>query len=67
MNLIRKSIPNSGGINSKIVTKLFHRFMNTRVELWNDKGITTNLTAPGSECNFLSTGVFGCTIIYTLD
>ena len=37
MNIIRKSIPNSGGIKRKTITKLFDSFMNRRVELWNDK------------------------------
>ena len=50
MNLILKSIPNSGSIKSKTitVTKLFDRFMNRRVELWNDKEIATTLTVPGN-------------------
>ena len=48
MNLIWESIPNSGSIKSKTITKLFDRFMNRRVELWNDKEITTTLTAPGT-------------------
>ena len=47
MNLIWKSIPNSGSIKSKTITKLFNRFMNRRVELWNDKEIATTL-APGA-------------------
>ena len=29
-------------------TKLFDRFINRRVELWNDKEIATTLTAPGT-------------------
>ena len=45
MNLIWKSIPHSGGIKSKTITKLFDIFMNKRVELWNDKEIATTLTA----------------------
>ena len=45
MNLIRKSIPNSGGIKSKNITRLFDRFMNRGVAF--DKEITTNLTLPG--------------------
>ena len=48
MNLIRKSIPNSGSIKSKTITKLFDRFMNRRAKLWNDKEITTTLTVPGT-------------------
>ena len=44
MNLIRKSIPHSGSIK----TKLFDRFMNRRAKLWNDNEITTTLTAPGT-------------------
>ena len=47
MNLC-KSIPNSGSIKSKAITKLFERFMDRTVELWNDKEITTTLTEPGS-------------------
>ena len=47
-NLIRKSIPYSGSIKSKTITKLFDRFMNRRAKLWNDKEITTILTAPGT-------------------
>ena len=47
-NLIRKSIPHSGNIKRKTITKLFDRFMNRRVELWNDKEIATTLTAPGA-------------------
>ena len=46
-NLISKSIPHSGGIKSKSITKLFDRFMNRRVKLWNDKAIATTLTVPG--------------------
>ena len=48
MNLIRKSIPNSGGIKSKTITKLFDGFMNRGLELWNHKQISTTLTAPGT-------------------
>ena len=48
MNLIWKNIPHSGSNKSKTITKLFDRFMNRRVELWNDKKITTTLTAPGT-------------------
>ena len=48
MNLIWKSIPHSGSIRSKTITKLFDRFMNRRVELWNDKEIATTLNAPGT-------------------
>ena len=47
-NLIRKNIPYSGSIKSKTITKLFDRFMNRRVNLWNDKEITTTLTVPGT-------------------
>ena len=36
------------GIKSKTITKLFDRFMNRRAKLWNDKDITTTLTAPGT-------------------
>ena len=46
MNLTRKSIPNSLSIKSKTITKLFDRFVNRSVELWNDKEIATTLTAP---------------------
>ena len=48
MNLIRKSIPHSGSIKSKTITKLFDRFMDGGLELWNHKDITTTLTAPGT-------------------
>ena len=48
MNLIWKSIPSSGHIKSKTITKLFDRFMNRRVELWNEKKIDTTLTEPGT-------------------
>ena len=34
MNLMRKSIPNSRGIESKTTTKLFDRLMITGMELW---------------------------------
>ena len=47
-NLIWKSIPYSGSIKSKTITKLLDRFMNKRVKLWNDKEIATTLTAPGT-------------------
>ena len=43
-----KSIPNSRNIKSKTITKLFGRFMNRRVKLWNDKEIATTLTTPGT-------------------
>ena len=42
------SIPNSGGIKSKTITKLFNRFMNRALELWNHKEITITLSAPGT-------------------
>ena len=45
-NLIRESIPYSGSIKRKTITKLFDRFVNRGAELWNDKEITTTLTAP---------------------
>ena len=48
MNLIWKSIPNSWSIKSKTITKLLDRFMNRRVELWNDKEIATTLAEPGA-------------------
>ena len=48
MNLIRKAFQTVGGIKSKTITKLFDRFRNRRVELWNDKEITTTLTLPGT-------------------
>ena len=48
MNLTRKSIPNSRGIKSKIITKLFDILMNRGLELWNDKGIITTLTEPST-------------------
>ena len=43
MNHIRKSIPNNGGIKSKSITKLFDRFMDRGLELWNHKEITITL------------------------
>ena len=48
MNLLWKSIPNTGSIKSKTITKLFDRFVNRRVELWNDKEIATTLNASGT-------------------
>ena len=48
MNLIGKCIPDSGGIKSKNINKPFNKFMNRRVEFWNDHEITTTLTAPGT-------------------
>ena len=47
MDPIWKNIPHSG-MKSKTITKLFDRFMNRRVELLNDKDITTTLIAPGT-------------------
>ena len=47
-NLIRKSIPNSGGIKSKTITKLLDRFIDKGLDLLNNKEITTTLTAPGT-------------------
>ena len=47
-NLIWKSIPNSGSIKSKTITKPLDKFMNRRVELWNDKEIATTLAEPGA-------------------
>ena len=46
-NLIRKSIQNSESIKSKFMTKLFDRTM-SRIELWNNKVISTTLTVPGT-------------------
>ena len=46
--MLWKSIPNSGSIKSKTITKLLDRFMNGRVELWNDKEIATTLAEPGA-------------------
>ena len=40
MNLIRESIPHSGSIKRKTITKLFDRFMNRGAEFWNNKEIT---------------------------
>ena len=37
-NLIRKSIPNSGGFKSKTLSKLFDRFINWGLELWRSRG-----------------------------
>ena len=48
MDLIWKSIPNSGSIKSKTITKLFDRFMKRRVEFCNGKEITITLTTPGT-------------------
>ena len=48
MNLIWMSIPNSGSIKSKTITKLLDRFINRRVELWNNKEIATTLAAPST-------------------
>ena len=48
MNLIRESIPHSGSIKRKTITKLLDRFVNGGAELWNGKEITTTLTAPGA-------------------
>ena len=42
------SIPNSGSIKSKTITKLLDRFMKRRVQLWNDKGIATTLAENGA-------------------
>ena len=47
-NLPRKSIPNSGSIKSKAITKLFDRFRDWGLKLGNDKVITTTLTAHGT-------------------
>ena len=49
-NLIRKSILNSRSIKSKskTITNLFHRLMDSRLKLGNDKEITTTLTATGT-------------------
>ena len=37
-----------GASNAKLLQKMFDRFMNRRVELSNDKEISTTLTAPGT-------------------
>ena len=78
-NLMWKSIPQSGSIKSKTITKVFERFMNRRVELWNDKEIATTLTAPGTIRTAVGRKIwskipvcliqfwlhcFGCTVIY---
>ena len=47
-NLIWKSIPHSGSIKSNTITKLFDRYINRRLEMWNDKEIATTLTAAGT-------------------
>ena len=47
-NLNRKSIPNSGRIKSKGITKLYDRLLSKRVEFWNNKEIFSNLTVPGT-------------------
>ena len=48
MNLIGKSILNSRSIESKTITKLFDRLTSRRMELWNNKEISTFLTVPGT-------------------
>ena len=48
MNVIRKSIPNSGASKSKTITKLFDRFMDRGLKFWNYKEMTTTLTVPGT-------------------
>ena len=48
MNLIRKSIPKSGGIKSKTISKLLDRFMDRGLELWNHEEITTIPTMPAT-------------------
>ena len=35
-------------MKSKIITKLFDRFMNRRVKIWNDKEIASTLTVSGT-------------------
>ena len=47
-NLIRESIPHSGSIKRKTISKLFDRFVNRGAELWNHKEITITLTAPSA-------------------
>ena len=46
MNLTKKGIPNSGGIKSKAINKLFDRLLSRGLEFWNNKEITTTLSAP---------------------
>ena len=46
MDVIRKSIPNSGGIKSKSIRKLLERLMSRRIEIWNNTEISTTLTLP---------------------
>ena len=38
----------SGCIKSKTITKLLDKFIDRGLELWNNKEITTTLTAPGT-------------------
>ena len=41
----------------KTTSKLFDRFMNRRLELWNEKDITTTLIAPGTVGTAVGRGV----------
>ena len=48
MNLIKEECSILWGIKSQAITKLFDRFINRRVKLWNDEEIITTLIAPGT-------------------
>ena len=48
MHKSHQNSPNSWGIKSKTITKVFKRLMSRRAELWNNKEITTTLTVPGT-------------------
>ena len=54
-----KSMPNSGGIKGKTITKLFDRFMNKGLQFWNNKEITTTLTTPGPVRTAVSRDIWG--------
>ena len=48
MGLIRKSIPNSWGIQSKSVTKLFDKVLRRWMKLWYNKEVINTLAASGT-------------------
>ena len=66
MNLIWKSIPKHESIKCKTITKLFDRFMNKRVELWNDKEITTTLTARGTIRTVVERKIWSKILLFTV-
>ena len=59
LNLISKSIPNSGGIKRKTTTKLLDGFMDRGLELWNNKDITITLTPPGTVTTIVGRDIWG--------